>query len=180
MKSMCGVITVVLTMFMTGSTASAQDLVLKGRSVLEIDLRMWGGSRVSNTIGLSGIQTSANISSFVGSAVYSYRLREEMAVTLSVGMLSAGANVGVGLLGASQESGMIVPILIGARYYVPSPETGASVRPFLSLGVGTYIGFEESAPLGSRLCSRRTPSLRSAGGSEPVWTSTSETISSSW
>lgn len=137
--------------FFCASSALAQGFSMKDRSVLEINLGMWGGSKVSNTIGLTGIQSTANTSSFVGNLVYAYGLRENMAVTLSAGVLTAGASADVGVLGVSQQSGIVIPVLIGMRYYVPYPESGAKVRPFLSLGVGTYLGFEQSNSVGLTL-----------------------------
>ncbi|HQT91962.1 MAG TPA: outer membrane beta-barrel protein [Candidatus Kryptobacter bacterium] len=134
--------------FFAGSAVSAQGVVLKDRSVLEFSIGMWGGSKVSNTIGISGIQTTADVSSFVGNLVYAYNLREYMAVTLSAGVLAAGASSNVGILGVSEEAGTVVPILLGMRFYLPSPEPGAKVRPFLSVGVGTYMGFESNSSVG--------------------------------
>ena len=134
--------------FFAGSAVSAQGLVLKDRSVLEFSIGMWGGSKVSNTIGIGGIQTTADVSSFVGNIVYAYNLREYMAVTLSAGVLAAGASSNVGVLGVSQQAGTVVPILLGMRYSVPYPEPGATVRPFLALGVGSYLGFESNSSVG--------------------------------
>lgn len=145
--SSCGLI-VILFVLVAVSPVLGQDLVLKDRSVLEINMGMWGGSKVSNTIGVSGIQSTANASSFVGSILYAYGLRENAAVTLSAGVLTAGASANVGILGVSQESGTVIPILIGMRYYVPFPEPAAKVRPFLSLGIGTYLGFEQNSSVG--------------------------------
>ena len=138
-----------IAIFLCLSSASfAQGLSLKDRSVLELNLGIWGGANVSNTIGVSGIQSNANTSSFVGSLLYAYGIREDMSVTLSAGVLAAGASANIGLLGVSQESGSVVPLLLGVRYYVPSPEERAKVRPFVSLGVGTYLGFESSNSVG--------------------------------
>lgn len=130
------------------SPSFAQMLTLKDRSVLELNFGIWGGANVSNAIGISGIQSNANTSSFVGSILYAYGIQENTSVTLSAGVLAAGASANVGLLGVSQESGSVVPLLLGVRYYVPSPEVGAKVRPFVSLGVGTYLGFESSSSIG--------------------------------
>lgn len=136
---------------LAGSTAFGQGLVLKDRSVIELNLGMWGGSSVSNTIGVSGVQTTADAGSFVGSIVYSYGIREDMAVTVSAAVLAAKATADVGVLGVNQQSSSVVPILLGIRYYVPNPEPGARVRPFLSLGVGTYVGSEASSSVGLTL-----------------------------
>lgn len=135
-------------MFFCEPSAFAQDFFLKDRSVLEINVGICGGSEVSNTIGFSGIQSTANTSPFVGNIVYSYGLRENAAVTLSAGVLTAGASANVVGLGVSQQAGTVIPILIGMRYYVPFPEPEARVRPFLSLGIGTYLGYEQNSSVG--------------------------------
>lgn len=144
MKTVCRVTLLSALIIFSGSSVFAQEFSLKNRSVLEINMGMWGGSKVSNTIGISGIRSTADASSFVGNVVYAYGLRENAAVTLSAGVLTAGASVNVGVPGVSQESGTVIPVLIGMRYYVPYPEPEAKVRPFLSLGVGTYLGYEQS------------------------------------
>lgn len=148
MKTVCRVALLSVLMIVSGSSAFAQGFSLKDRSVLEINLGMWGGSKVSNTIGVSGVQSTANVSSFVGNILYAYGLRENAAVTLSAGVLTAGASANVGVLGVSQQSGTVIPILIGMRYYVPYPESEAKVRPFLSLGIGTYLGYEQNSSVG--------------------------------
>ncbi len=134
-----------------GSTAFGQGLTLRNRSLIELNAGMWGGSSVSNTIGASGVHTKADAGSFVGSFVYAYGIREDMAVTVSASVLAAKASADIGASGVSQQSSSVVPILLGIRYYVPSPEPGARVRPFLSLGVGTYIGSESSSSIGMTL-----------------------------
>ncbi len=148
MKKLFRVLPGVVTFLCLSSTSFAQGLTLKDRSVVELDLGMWGGTSVSNTIGVSGIQSTANASSFVGSLLYAYGIREDMSVTVSAGVLAAGASATVGLSGVSQESGSVVPLLLGVRYYVPPPQEGAKVRPFVSVGVGTYLATESSNSVG--------------------------------
>ena len=130
------------------SSVFAQGLVLKDKSVLELNMGMWGGSRASSTIGVNGVDVSANTGSFVGNIVYAYGLREDVAVTLSAGLLTAGASSSFDAQGVHQRSSSIIPILIGIRYYVSSPGEGAKVRPFLSFGVGSFLGFEAGNTFG--------------------------------
>ncbi len=151
MKILSGAIMILSLTFCAGSAVFAQDLVLKNRSVLEFNFGMWGGSKVSNSVGVTGIQTTANTTSFVGNFVYAYGLREELAVTLSAGILAAGASSNIGIFGTNQEAGTVVPVLLGIRYYVPAPEPDAHVRPFLSLGAGSFLGFEASSSIGTTL-----------------------------
>jgi hypothetical protein len=74
----------VAVIFLSLTSASfAQGLTLKDRSVLELNLGIWGGASVSNTIGISGIQSNAKTSSFGGSILYAYGIQENMSVTLA-------------------------------------------------------------------------------------------------
>lgn len=152
MKRLFGSFAVFCLFSLVYASAFGQGLSLKDRSVLELDIGMWaGGSKVSNTIGVGGVQSTASSSSFVGSILYAYGIRENVAITLSAGILTAGASVNVGYQNTSQEAGTVMPVLLGVRYYVPSPEQGERVRPFLSLSVGTYLGFEASNTVGLTL-----------------------------
>ncbi len=127
----------------------AQEPTLEGKSVLELHAGMWTGASVTNEVGASGVRASADVNSFVGGLLYAYGLRENVAVTVSAGVLSAGANVRVGAGTVSEESGTVVPLLLGLRYYVPSPKPGAKVRPFLSAAAGPYVGNGQSVRIAS-------------------------------
>ncbi|MCL4512142.1 MAG: porin family protein [Bacteroidetes bacterium] len=148
MKILFRVLSVFTFLAFIGATALAQDLTLKGRSVLELNMGVWGGSKVSNTIGTTGIQSTANTSSFAAGILYAYGLQEGVAVTLSAGVLTAGASSNVGIYGINQQASSVIPLLLGIRYYVPSPEPDARIRPFISVAVGSYIAFEASNSVG--------------------------------
>ncbi len=136
------------------SIASAQGLTLKDRSVIELNAGLWGGAKVSNSIGSTGIQSSASATSFLGGVSYAYGLREDVAVTLSVSILSASSNNVANsfntfsMIPEQSVASAVVPVLVGVRYYVPNPRPGEKVRPFVSLGVGPYIGTQSSRSIG--------------------------------
>jgi len=138
------------------SPTLAQDLTVKDRSIIELNMGLWGGPRVSNTIGAPGVRSVADVSSFVGNILYAYGLREEMSVTVSAGVLSAGASSNAGILGVQQQASTVIPILLGIRYYVPAPEQDARIRPFVSVAVGPYIGIEASSSIGTTLVQEST------------------------
>ena len=80
--------------------------------------------------------------------LYAYGLQEGAVVTLSAGLLTAGASSNVGIYGVNQQASSVIPLLLGIRYYVPSPEPGARIRPFVSVAVGSYIASEASNSVG--------------------------------
>ena len=119
----------------------AQDVTLKGRSAVEINLGLYG-AKASNTISGTGVQSEAKTSGFAGGIGYSYWLREYLSVTVTAGMLSAQVSSTVSILNVTQETSSVIPLLLGIRFYIPHPEPGDDVRPFISAAVGTYIGSE--------------------------------------
>jgi outer membrane protein W len=148
-----------ITFFLAaGSESPAQELSLKGRSALEVNLGLWGGAKVSNTIGSTGIQSEAGTSGFSGSFGYSYWLKENLSLTLTAGVQSVQARSTVSVSNVAQYSSSVVPLLLGLRYYIA--DSGDNIRPFLSAAIGTYIGSEAAATV----LSQNTHVETAAGG----------------
>ncbi len=147
MKTGASSLSVVL-MFITLSPVSlAQDLSLKGRSAIELSLGFWGNTMASNTVGLTGIRSEAGSSSLAGGLGYSYWLKEHLSLTVSASLQSVQTSTTVSVSGITQRASAVMPLLLGVRFYIPEPEAGENVRPFLSAAVGTYFGSEAaSAP----------------------------------
>ena len=144
MKTAFNSIPIVILFSFIGTTVMAQEFTLKDRSVLELNMGLWGQSGASSTTNAFGTKAEARTSAFVGGILYAYGVQEEIAVTLSAGILSAQASSNIGAQGINQQGSVVMPFLIGVRYYVPTPEPGAKVRPFISLAAGSYIGMQGS------------------------------------
>jgi hypothetical protein len=142
MKTTIRTLFLILLFITIGSVSTAQDLSLKGRSAIELSLGIWGGAKASNTAAATGIQSEANTSGFAGDLGYSYWLREHLSLTVTVGMLTAQASSTISTSNITQQASAVIPFLLGIRFYVPDPESGDNIRPFLSAAVGTYIGSE--------------------------------------
>jgi hypothetical protein len=132
------------------SVSVAQDLSLKGRSAIELSLGFWGGAKASNTVGLTGIRSEAGTNGLAGGLGYSYWLQEHLSLTVSASLLSGQASTTVSISNVTQQASAVIPLLLGVRFYVPDPETGENVRPFLSAAVGTYFGSEATNALFSQ------------------------------
>jgi hypothetical protein len=102
-----------LTLFFAVITMSpiaiAQDVFLKGRSAIDLNLGFWGGAKASNTIGLTGIQSDAGTNGFAGGFGYSYWLREDLSLTVTAGLLSAQASTKVSVFNVTQQSSTVIP-----------------------------------------------------------------------
>jgi outer membrane protein W len=120
----------------------AQDFSLKGRSSLELNVGLWGGGSATNTIAVTGIRAQARTNGFTGSLVYNRWLQQNLSLTLRAGFLAGEASTTVSSSGVDLHASSVIPILLGVRYYLPYPASDDAVRPFLSLAVGPYLGFE--------------------------------------
>ena len=132
----------VVSLFVLPLFANAQELSINGRSSLELEFGLWGGIGTSSTVGVSGTQSEVKGTGYLGGLTYAYGLEENLAVTVSAGVLAVQATSTVGLASTSQHVSSVVPVLIGVRYYIPYPKPDGKVRPFLAAGIGSYIGTE--------------------------------------
>jgi len=150
MKLASRILIVIASIAFLGTTSFAQDISLKGRSALELNIGFWGGASASSTQSLGGIQSQAGTNGFQGNLLYSYWIREYSSVTLSVGFLSAQAISNVSISGVNSTASAVVPVLLGMRYYAFNPAPDDAVRPFASGAIGVFIGSQSSSTIGSQ------------------------------
>ncbi|HXG37931.1 MAG TPA: outer membrane beta-barrel protein [Bacteroidota bacterium] len=142
MKILTRAFPTVLFLLATSQLIFAQDLTLRGRSGLELSFGFWGGSNASKTITSSGVQQEAVSSGFTGSMLYSYGMREHLAITLSIGFLGGKASSTMSPTEFHQQASTVVPVLVGVRYYIAEPTPDDMVRLFLAASVGSFVGLE--------------------------------------
>ncbi len=149
MKFIFKILSIAMITILLSGASFAQEYYLKGRSALEMNIGFWGGAKVSNTITAGESQSGAS-TGFQGNILYSYWIREQLAVTLSAGFLAGQANATIGLGTVNAAASDVVPILIGAKYYPFNPAPEDAVRPFVSVAIGTYIGSQASSTIMSQ------------------------------
>ncbi len=142
MKTFIKTFSLVMLIILTAYISTAQDITLKGRSAIELNFGLWGGANASNAIMVTGIQSEAKTSGFTGGIGYTYWLREYLSLTITAGLLSAQASTTINVFYVHQQSSAVIPLLLGIRFYLPNPEAGDDIRPFLSAAVGPYLGVE--------------------------------------
>jgi hypothetical protein len=132
----------VLGFLVSGSVVLAGSNSLKGRSAIELSIGLWHESRVGNEMYAGGIISTAKTSGFLGGLSYAYWVKEDLSVGISAGALAGEATSSVSTHGVSQRTSAVVPVLLGLRYYLGEPSAESIVRPFLSVGLGPFIGVE--------------------------------------
>lgn len=149
-----------LAAFVSMSTCAVpQDIPLKGRSCVELNVGFWSG-RAANTVGGTGIHTEAKLSGFVGGLTYSYGLEELWSLTVSSGLVAAQASSDAGILGVEQQASTVITLFLGIRYYLNEPSDETKVRPYLSGAVGPFFGSEAKNSLSGQVAHSET----AAGG----------------
>ena len=132
------------------SLALSQPGPLKGSSSLEVNIGLWNETQVGQQLSVSGIKQSAKASGFVGGLGYSYWMKEYLAVTVEASMLSGEASSTISLSNIQQRANSVVSVLIGMKYFLPQPELDDRVRPYVALGIGSYVGSEAENSLFSQ------------------------------
>ncbi len=153
-------LSVALLLTLLVSLAPAQNLALQGRSAIEINLGLWAGGKASTTTGTAGILSEAETNGLSAGVGYAYWLREHLSLTITASLLSGKSSTTVSLSQVSQRSSSVMPLLLGLRFYVPEPEAGQDIRPFVSAAIGPYFGTETS----SAVLSQSTHTETAIGG----------------
>jgi hypothetical protein len=136
------VVSLCLVLAAMTSLVFGQPGPLKGSSSFEVNIGLWNEAQAGQQLSVNGIKQSARASGFVGGLGYSYWMREFLAVTFDASMLSGEASSTISVSNIQQRTNSVVSVLIGMRYYLPEPEPEDRVRPFVALGIGSYIGSE--------------------------------------
>jgi hypothetical protein len=156
MKTFLITFSLFMLIILTAFISTAQDITLKGRSAIELTIGLWGGAGVSNDIFNTDVKSEAKTSGFTGGLGYSYWLREYLSLTVTAGLLSAQASSTVSVSNVTQQSSAVIPLLLGIRFYLPNPEPGDDIRPYLSAAIGTYLGSETKNSVLSQEAHRET------------------------
>jgi hypothetical protein len=146
MKALQGVIQILTLLIVMSMPLVSQSITLRGSSAIELNIGFWNNFNAGQQISLQGVRQEARANGFLGGLTYSYWMRENMAITVAGSLLSSEANVSVTTnpISVGQTANALFSILIGTRYYLPEPEPEDFVRPYASLAVGSFMGFEAS------------------------------------
>lgn len=121
---------------------------LEKRSRIELRGTLWNPGSSTTSISSAYVVVKTNISAG-GMLTYAYWARENLAVTLSLGVLASQVDVRTSPTQVSTQVVSVMPILAGVRYYLPKSTYRNSFRPYAAIALGTYIGSESKVRVGS-------------------------------
>ncbi|MDP2887207.1 MAG: outer membrane beta-barrel protein [Ignavibacteria bacterium] len=156
MKAPSVVFRILLLLIFVTTLLQSQTIALRGSSAIELDLGFWNNVNAGQQNNLPGVKQEAKESGFVGGLTYCYWMRENLAITVAASLLSSEASSIVSVEGGTivnpvitvrQNTNALFSFLVGTRYFIPEPDPEDIVRPYLSIGVGSFMGFEASNSL---------------------------------
>jgi hypothetical protein len=107
---------------------------------------MWPhGSETAVRVGET--ETTTKAGGFMGGLTYSYWLQEDLAMSISLLGMVGDLETKTATSEVSTHTVTVAPILMGVRYYLPRSSFETSWRPFLSVGMGPYIGTETKSEI---------------------------------
>ena len=149
MKALRLIITILALLIFISSFLQSQSLTLRGSSAIELDLGFWNNVNAGQHLNGVGVNQVAKTSGFVGGLTYCYWMRENMAITVAGSLLSSEASTTVTTypIAVKQNASSLFSFLVGMRYFILEPTPEDMVRPYLAIGVGSFMGFEANNSL---------------------------------
>jgi len=110
-----------------------------------IDLRisMWRNSSSDVSVGIPGVSVDVGSGNTGGRIMYNYYPNQSYAFTFSIGVLATEVKVKT----FSNYTSTIVPIMMGAKYFLIQNGSDLPFRPYLSGMIGILNGSESSVKI---------------------------------
>jgi opacity protein-like surface antigen len=151
MKRACLIVASLLALTLP-AIAGEQPVTLKGSSTIELNFGIWNELKAGQFMISTGMEQTAKANGFLGGLTYCYWTREYLAVSLTGSLLSTKASstiywaqLGVRMPSRTyQNTTTAIAILAGVRYFIPRSEPGDHIRSYLSIAVGSFMGFESN------------------------------------
>jgi hypothetical protein len=140
-----------------GAQAATDTLSLDGKSAIMAGFGLTGTREAT----LTTTSATTHASGEIGSLGFIHWVRPEVAITIGVSALSAGATA----MSGNARSNAITPLLFGVSYSPRAIAITKSLRPYLSAAVGPYFHVIQSVgPFSASSTTETAPGARLAGG----------------
>jgi outer membrane protein W len=134
------------------SLAPAADLCLERRHQIELRLGMWNQATDARTeIDAGLVTTSVESNGFLGGLAYGHWLNEALALKIGAGAMLISLESHTDASGTTSQTAVVVPIIMGLRHYYVGSACCSATRPFVGVGVGSFIGTQNISDVGSTI-----------------------------
>lgn len=125
--------------------------VIRNKNNIEFRTGLLSKFISSNQVNIGSVVSENESKGFIGALTYTYWLKENFAVSLYAGAISANANIYVNSQSVSVESAAVIPILFGIKYEPINLDANEQLRPYLTVSVGPFLGYVSNVYAGSGL-----------------------------
>ncbi len=101
---------------------------------------------------------------FVGSVAYSYWVRNDLAVGVTLGVMDVGVTASARTGDINSKAAVVTPVLIGATLYPRALAISESILPFISASAGPYVGSSTNSVVSAGSVSNESVSEAVLGG----------------
>jgi hypothetical protein len=135
---------------------------LAKRHRLELRAGFWNSDHPEIETSTGTALQRTNIENLMGAFTYAHWVRDDLATHLTFSGLVASVSSIEWAAGTSDSTVVLSSVLFGVRYY-PASASQIALHPYLSIGVGPYIGVESISRTGIGI-NEKTRVLGTFGG----------------
>jgi len=122
---------------------------LRGKHSIQVSAGLLTAMNVSTEVSEGDVTVDCKENGLIGSVAYTYWLENNLGVNLSVGVISAGVSTSVNDTDVIVETATVIPMLFGVKFQPFRFTDSNSLRPYLSVSAGPYLGFASNVRTGS-------------------------------
>jgi len=134
------VFSICILLFIGLSTNQVYAEIVDKRHSIDLKLAYWNNAKSEASVKSNGFTVEADTGGLSGKIAYNYRINDKFALNVSAGVLQSKASV----TGLSVESSSVIPVLLGAKYYLTKSSNDSPIKPYLLGAPGFLIGTESS------------------------------------
>jgi hypothetical protein len=123
-----------------GSLGANSPYLLSGRHNIQLGIGFLSSIGVRNEVSPSAVVSSVESDGFIGSISYNYWIKQNVAVNVSVGVLSSKVSNSVIRSEVINEVSSVVPILFGFKYQPFELTDDNVLRPYIIASFGPFVG----------------------------------------
>ena len=128
----------------TSNIAGNEEIVERDKDFpqhsIDLGITFWNNAHSSVSTGFQGLSVNVNDNGKLGSLVYSYYPNEDIAAFVKAGVMETKVKV-ENLLSYTST---IIPVAVGAKYFLLKSVSRQQVRPYVSGAAGLLFGIESS------------------------------------
>ena len=137
--------------FIFAASICAQP-ALEKRHQVGLRVGMWNLSTgIRTEISAGSVETSVGTNGGMGGVFYGYYMQENLALNVGFNSFMGDVETRVGTGTVTSETATITAVLLGLKYYPIKSTLEGTVRPYVGVSAGPYIGSQSKTEVSSEI-----------------------------